>query len=440
MELRAKCTQRVRAFLNAAQKIPLDHHEGADDDETSARGGGKALTAVRPDQFEAVGMKVLVMTIVHHPEDARILHRQIAALRRRGHEVIYAAPFGDTRSVPRPGLGWIDLPRATGRSRHRAFLAARHLLAHPPGGTDVILMHDPELSLAALSRGSRPRSGPVLVWDVHEDTASTIALKRYLPAWLRQPLRLGVRAMESLSERKLRLLLAEDAYQHRFRSAHPVVPNFVAPLERAPEPGTERVVYLGHVSMARGALDLIEMARLLHPQVRLDVIGPADLDVREALAAADRSGILRWHGFVPNDQALGLLRGAAAGLSLLHDHPNYAQSMPTKIAEYMMSGLPVIATPLPIAVDLVQRHGCGAIVPFGRPDRAAEAVRALVTDHELRIAQGAAGFAAAVDRLNWSGKGDEFVRQLELWAAENGPASVVAPQLVAGLPAAAGRR
>lgn len=37
--------------------------------------------------------RILVMTIAHPPADARIFHREIAALRDYGHEVTYAAPF-----------------------------------------------------------------------------------------------------------------------------------------------------------------------------------------------------------------------------------------------------------------------------------------------------------------------------------------------------------
>ena len=37
-------------------------------------------------------MRVVVCTIVHHPADARIYHRQIRALLEAGHQVIYIAP------------------------------------------------------------------------------------------------------------------------------------------------------------------------------------------------------------------------------------------------------------------------------------------------------------------------------------------------------------
>ena len=38
-------------------------------------------------------MRVVVCTVVHHPADARILHRQIRALLDAGHQVTYIAPF-----------------------------------------------------------------------------------------------------------------------------------------------------------------------------------------------------------------------------------------------------------------------------------------------------------------------------------------------------------
>ncbi|MCZ0205616.1 hypothetical protein OZK63_09340 [Streptomyces sp. UMAF16] len=74
-------------------------------------------------------MRILVVTVVHHPEDARILHRQIAALRERGHEVVYAAPFAARGALPRPYVEGVNLPRAAGRDRRAALRAARVLLA-----------------------------------------------------------------------------------------------------------------------------------------------------------------------------------------------------------------------------------------------------------------------------------------------------------------------
>ncbi|MGP4091980.1 glycosyltransferase, partial [Streptomyces sp. KR55] len=284
------------------------------------------------------------------------------------------------------------------------------------------LLHDPELLLAlpgTLRRWRRRGRAPVTVWDVHEDTAAALAMKRWVPAALRPPLKVAVRAAERLAERHVRLLLAEDAYRARFRRPHPVVPNLATVPPEPPEPpGTDRVVYLGHLSRARGALDLIETARLLGPDVRVEVTGAADLDVRGALTEADRDGVLRWHGYLPNDRALALLSGALAGLSLLHDQPNYRHSRPTKVVEYMAHGVPVVTTPIPLAADLVLRHRCGLLVPYENPAATADAVRRLRADTQLRLGTAERGRAAALAELDWAERAAEFTGRLETWAKE----------------------
>lgn len=381
-------------------------------------------------------MRILVVTVVHHPEDARILHREIAALLEHGHRIVYAAPFAARRTSPRQNVEGVDLPRAVGRDRRAALRAARTLLAERGPQVDAVLLHDPELLLALPGTMRRWRRGgrvPVTVWDVHEDTAAALVMKRWLPRPLRPPLRLAVRTAERLAERHLRLLLAEDAYQRRFRRSHPVVANLATVPPEPPEPpGDDRVVYLGHLSRARGAPELIETARLLAPDIRVEVIGAADPDMRGLLAEADRDGVLRWHGYLPNDRALGLLSGSLAGLSLLRDQPNYRHSRPTKAVEYMAHGVPVVTTPTPLAAELVERYGCGLVVPYEDPATAARAVRHLRTDRAMRRRAAARGWEAARADLNWADGATEFVMCLESWvkeasaAGDDGPAAPVA--------------
>lgn len=373
-------------------------------------------------------MRVLVATVVHHPEDARILHREIAALLEHGHQVTYAAPFAarGVRPRPRPGLEGVDLPRAVGRDRRTALREARRVLAERGARADVVLLHDPELLLAlpGLRRGWRAGGGPgpAVVWDVHEDTAAAIAMKRWVPRALRPPVRAVVRAAERIAERRIHLLLAEDAYQRRFRRTHPVVLNLATvPLSPPKPPGADRAVYLGQISRGRGAEDLIAMARLLHPEVRVEAIGAADGDVRGLLEAADRDGVLRWHGFLPNDQALARLDGALVGLSLLRDEANYRHSRPTKVVEYMAYGIPVVTTPTPLAAALVRANDCGIVVDFRDPRAAADAVRRLREDAGLRRAQGRRGRAAAAAGLNWPVHAEVFAGHLEGWASARAP-------------------
>lgn len=362
-------------------------------------------------------MRVVVCTVVHHPADARIYHRQIRALLEAGHHVIYIAPveaenFSAERTTPQ--LQTIAIPRAVGRSRLGALRTARRELARQAPGADLLLVHDPELLLALPPRRKRPPT----VWDVHEDTAAALSTKAWLPRPLRPVAAAAVHSAERLAERRLHLILAEQGYVPRFRQHHPVVPNTVyVPETAAPPRAGQRVVYLGHLSPDRGVAEMIELAALLRPHgVAVELIGPADARARAMIEPAQAQGELRWPGFVPNDQALSLLDGALAGLSLLQDEANFRHSMPTKVVEYMARGVPVVTTPLPAAAELVTRYECGFVVPFGDPRAAADAVLQLAGDTSLRAKMGSRGHEAALKSLGWPADATAFVAQLEAWA------------------------
>src|SRR5207247_1241723 len=139
-----------------------------------------------------------------------------------------------------------------------------------------------------------------------------------------------------------------------------------------------------------------------------ELIGPADADVSRAVAEAHRRGWVHHHGFVHNQDALRLLRGALAGLSLLHDEPNYATSRPTKVMEYMAFGVPVVTTPNAASAELVRQYGSGVVVPFQDPAAAVEAVLSLRADPARRQRLGNAGRDGAVRDLDWHTDGLRF--------------------------------
>jgi glycosyltransferase involved in cell wall biosynthesis len=366
-------------------------------------------------------MRVVVCTVVHHPADARIFFREIQALLDAGHDVTYIAPHEqDAPSVPpaegrspRGTLTLVTIPRAVGRRRLAALRAARAAMAGQSAAADLLLVHDPELLLALPPRRRRPPT----VWDVHEDTAAALTTKAWLPAWLRPVAAGGVISAERLAERRLHLLLAEHGYNDRFAGTHPVVPNATAvPPAAAPPSGPRRVVYVGWLSPDRGSAEMVELGRLLAPHgIAVELIGQADPAARAHIEAGGDA--VRWHGFVPNADALKLVEGALAGLSLLQDEENFRHSMPTKVAEYLARAVPVVSTPLPLAVDLVEAADAGFVVPFNDPAAARDAVLKLDADPGLRAEMGLRGHEYALAHLAWPPHAAAFVAQLEAWAA-----------------------
>ena len=315
---------------------------------------------------------------------------------------------------PRGTLRTITIPRASGRHRLGALRAARAAMAGHVAGADLLLVHDPELLLVLPPRRRRPPT----VWDVHEDTAAALTTKAWLPAWLRPAAAGGVISAERLAERRLHLILAEHGYNDRFAGTHPVVPNATyVPETAAPPSGPRRVVYVGWLSPDRGSAEMTELGRLLAPHgIAVELIGQADAAARSHIEAAGDA--VHWHGFVPNAEALRLVEGAIAGLSLLQDEENFRHSMPTKVAEYMSRAVPVVTTPLPLAVGLVEAADAGFVVPFNDPPGAVAAVLKLDADPGLRVKMGLRAHEYALGNLGWARDAGAFVAQLEAWARQ----------------------
>ena len=395
-------------------------------------------------------MHVVVCTVVHHPADARIFYGEIQTLLDAGHDVTYIAPHEEQQpervrastgpapltgnpgpdgvSAPAPApapvapahgapargrLRTVTVPRAAGRRRLGALRAARAAMTEQAAAADLLLVHDPELLLVLPPRRRRPPT----VWDVHEDTVAALTTKAWLPTWLRPVAAGGVASAERLAERRLHLILAEHGYNDRFAGTHPVVPNTTyVPETAAPPSGPRRVVYVGWLSPDRGSAEMTELGRLLAPHgIAVELIGQADAAARAHIEAAGDA--VRYHGFVPNAEALRLVEGSIAGLSLLQDEANFRHSMPTKVAEYMGRAVPVVTTPLPLAVDLVEAADAGLVVPFNDPQAARDAVLKLDADPDLRVKMGLRGHEYALANLAWPPHAAAFVAQLEAWAA-----------------------
>jgi glycosyltransferase involved in cell wall biosynthesis len=371
---------------------------------------------------ETRASSALVVTAVHNPQDSRIRQRQLTALIAAGWDVTYAAPYrafglevprASDASAGRGGLRCIDIPRASGRHRARAWQSARTIMRSLGRDHDVVLVHDPELLLAAA--GLRLKN---LIWDVHEDPAAALLVKSWMPGVLRRPVAAAWRRAEWVAERQHYLLLAEPAYQQRFRRWHPVVANSVSVPKVVAPPGDDRVSYLGTVTMSRGCDVLIEVGRELRRRtngaVKLEVIGEAaDPEARQALRGATEAGELSWLGFMRSDQALAHVSGSLAGLCLLKNLPNYRVSLPTKIVEYCALGVPVIATPLPLASELIRSEKVGYEVPWNDPRAVVDAILRLRADPALRRQLGANGHQVALRDHDWNRQSADFVRIMD---------------------------
>jgi glycosyltransferase involved in cell wall biosynthesis len=174
------------------------------------------------------------------------------------------------------------------------------------------------------------------------------------------------------------------------RNGHVVEPQVPMP------PDGEIVIgYLARFREEKGHLRLLDvLSRVRAPaNWRVDLAGDGELQEKVA-AEARRLGLqdrVRFVGAVGDARAFWAERHLAV---LLSDH----EGSPNVLIEAAMVGRPIVATAVGGVPEVVGADG-GILVASDDRDAAAEAIRALIEDRELRERVGAAAHAHAVERF-----------------------------------------
>lgn len=351
--------------------------------------------------------KVCVLTSAHPAFDVRIFHKESKSLARAGYEVTLVAPHQESQRVD--GVTIKAIMPASGRLERCFKTTAAVYRAAVAIDADVYHFHDPELMMIGLLLRAQ---GKKVIYDIHEDLPLTVSYKPYIPKWLQRPLAKIFGITESLATRYFSGLIAatpEIAARFSGHSNVAVVQNY--PLrEEFPEGTGDReandyVTYVGlRITKARGAEEMVRAVELLAEScpIRLKLAGtiepPALLQRLEAARGWRSTEYLGPLGRVGVSE---LIRNAIAGLVVLHPEPNYVNSHPVKLFEYMCAGIPVIASNFPVFRSIIEAAKCGILVDPLSPRQIADAIEFLGTHPDEARAMGERGRMAVRNRYNW---------------------------------------
>ena len=127
---------------------------------------------------------------------------------------------------------------------------------------------------------------------------------------------------------------------------------------------TPTAIYIGDIRKSRGLIKMLEVAELA-PNWRFELIG--------SVAAADKDYLENWqrtspaasrvtfHGKLAPKQSWQFAKGAWVGLSLLDATPAFIDAVPSKLYEYLTSGLAVVTTDLPRSAKVISESNAGVI-------------------------------------------------------------------------------
>jgi glycosyltransferase involved in cell wall biosynthesis len=338
------------------------------------------------------------VTIVDVEPEHRAREEMIHGVRIR--HIVMPSWFVPTRVKPFFVFkaAWMTLRGATAVTRVRA---------------DSYHAHD-ENALPACSIAARLRRKK-LVFDAHELPLTNPAITRW-------------RTLTALSRNSLRRMLRRTSavitvsppigvdLQQRYGGPPATlvrnIPVYHPPItsnrirERLGFAETERIaLYQGYFLEDRQLDRLVRAARFLEPHHHIVLMGKGVMQKKlEALINQEQVGD-RVHiaPHAPYEELLEWTASADIGLVLypLGYSPSVDMCLPNKLFEYLMAGLPVLATPLQAVSALITQYGVGRITASLAPADLGQAISEILGDDEALARYSANALAATKQDLCW---------------------------------------
>jgi glycosyltransferase involved in cell wall biosynthesis len=365
--------------------------------------------------------RIVHLTSVHPRNDPRIFIKQCRTLAAHGYDVtlVVADGKGEARV---DGVTITDVGRLPGRL-NRIFRTTQRVFDKAIAlDADIYQFHDPELIPVGLRL---KRHGKKVIFDSHEDTSRQLVGKAYLGPLSRRVLPALFSAYERFACTRFDgIIAATPTIRDAFLKINPVtvdINNFpiIGEFDDA-LPWTMKkaqVSYVGAISGVRGLRQMVEAAALLRSGACLNLAGRFFDPAAEAEVRAHPG----WHrvadlGFLDRAGVRDLLSQSVAGMVTLLPLPNHVDSLPTKMFEYMSSGIPVIASNFPLWREIVEGNRCGICVDPLDPKAIAAAIDYLVSNPETAKSMGERGRKAVLEKYNWE---VEAVRLTDFYGARS---------------------
>ena len=350
---------------------------------------------------------VVHLSSVHPPYDVRIFTKECTTLAEAGYRVSYIAPHDRSENVD----GVEIVPLKASRSRLTRILTGpwRVLAAARRADGDIYHLHDPELIPVAVAL---KLLGKRVVFDVHEDMYAQIMSKPWIPSVLRQPVgwlsglaqRRAGRWFDAFVAATPRIAAGLDGCKVVTVQNYPKKNELSNEQREAVEERKAAFVYVGGITRIRGAREMVEAINRVperyEPELWLAGTFESE-ELRRELESLPGWSRTRYFGQVDRDGVRMLLAGARAGLVLLQPVPNYLESYPTKMFEYMSAGLPSIASNFEYWSNMPKLRACVAFVDPRDADLISAAMQTILDNPESAEAMGRNGRQLIEARLNW---------------------------------------
>ncbi len=345
------------------------------------------------------------ITSVHNRKDRRIVSRQCSSIASSNYKVFLIVADGRGDDFEN-NVEIIDIGKPQSRFERAFITSFKMYKACKYLDTHIYHIHDPELIFVGLLLKIR---GKVVIFDMHENVGAQILTKHWIPESIRPVARLLYKFIEyfALSFYDA-VVLAETCYEKlniRCKKIvtirnYPKVSEFIYEENKNWKTDNRHAVYVGGIEFSRGLEQMVNVAPLV--KCKIVLAGPCDDVTIRKIGSNKNWNFVKYLGVIDKKMVADVLKSAIAGLVVLHPLENYCETEPTKMLEYMASGIPVVASNFEVWRNIVEGLDCGICVDPFDTNGIAEAIDFLVQNPDIAKRMGENGRKAVLNKYNWA--------------------------------------
>jgi glycosyltransferase involved in cell wall biosynthesis len=182
------------------------------------------------------------------------------------------------------------------------------------------------------------------------------------------------------------------------------------------------LVYLGNLDGSRGLDVVVRAVRYLKdsgPRVKVTIIGdgPSIQHLRALTSELNVADHVVIAGWLPFSEVQAIMASAHIGLIPHYSTAAWNSTIPNKLFDYMLLGLPVIVSDTRPTMRIVQAENCGEVFRDRDPSDLAHCISTL-KDHQVRTSKGLNGRRAIFRTYNWNRDSQVLIQTVDMVKAK----------------------
>ncbi|KYH05491.1 hypothetical protein A1704_10320 [Chryseobacterium cucumeris] len=281
---------------------------------------------------------------------------------------------------------------------------------------DVFHLHDPELLLVA---NKLKKLNKKVIFDSHEDTVNTILVSPYLKSPFSNIISLLYENFERYICKKIDGVVGAtphiESYFKKFAKQTENINNYPILSDKKQEriswdEKKNEVCYVGSIDGTRGIKDLMNSLELAKSKVKLNLAGMYSSPALEKEIKEHKDyHLVNDFGYVNSEEVDSIYNRSLVGVVTLHPIPTFLVSLPIKMFEYMVAGIPFIASDFPYWRSLLKGSDCCIFVNPQKPQEIADAIDYFILNKERAKQMGELGQKLVYENFSWESQSEKLL-------------------------------